>query len=329
MDSPIFAFSTMDIRFAHALYSALRSDGQAFGYSGTFEDDITALLVDLGDSLLGAQDPASRSRLNFAMVEAYQNIVRHRIVGAGGVPGARSLFLVRHGAKGQQVVAMNPLRNEQAAGLGKRIEGLAALGRAELKELFLDILKRTQDPGQRGAGLGLVEMTRRSGNPLRHGFLPLPQDLMLFVLLVSLGEVPPDPLHFRTAQEVHALVVRHDLRFFHVGARAPGDMYAMQRLVSAEGHTCLFDSRGLDACTGALSAYGGTAAPGVLAVVGDRGVVAGVLLSGSTAGTFEQDALSGAGPMRSVHAALGSTVRTELLPTAEGVFACFGVELAV
>jgi hypothetical protein len=265
----------MDTRFAHALFQALRKDRCSFGYSGSFQDEHTARLIELGEAALGpeGEDGAARSKLAFVMVEAYQNIVRHRApVPTALEQGAgRSLFLLRCTAHGQHVVAINPVSKADVPQLREQLAHLDGLDRSQLKELFLSGLQRTQDPERRGAGLGLIEMARRSGNVLGHLLSGSGEAYELFLLAVRLGEAGDDRAVIADAVRSHAEVAENDIRFFHVGGRSPAIDEAVTRLMEAE-HTTVGRgqavARGILAAMDIMNAFAGPETAHVRVVAG-------------------------------------------------------------
>jgi hypothetical protein len=230
----------MDFRTAHTLFQALHGDRCAFGYGGSFPDEHTARLIDLGSAVLEAQGSnlVDRARLGYVMVEAYQNIVRHSAeippflaAGAG-----KSLFLLRCHAAGQEVMAMNPVTREQAKRLEHALGTLQDKSAAQLKELFLSGLQRSAGSGNRGAGLGLIEMARRSGRVPGWTLCELDAAHDLFVIAMAIGREKPDPgAAVRAACEFHDILAPSGVRFFHLGLRPPGVEEVLLRLVEREG----------------------------------------------------------------------------------------------
>lgn len=157
----------MDRTAAHLLYEVLGTDACLFGYAGTFPDEHTARLIELGTAVLEHQGVrvAERGRLSYVMVEAYQNVVRHRARLAPEVENGegRSHFMLHCGAEGRTVATLNPVANDKAKDLQEVLGFLKGRNSEELKNLFRDGIQRTHSPERRGAGLGLIEMMRRSG----------------------------------------------------------------------------------------------------------------------------------------------------------------------
>lgn len=246
----------MDLAAAHTLHGLFAGRGIAFVYSGSFPDEHTARLVDLGEQLAqqAGNTRSLRNKLAFVLVEAYQNIVRHRApLPAGTVEGSgRSLIALRSSDHGHEVIAMNPVRHSEQPRLEQLLGQLHKLDMEQLKELFLERLQGNSTSQRGGAGLGLIEMARRSGQGLWHRLDPLGDDLDMFSLRILLGPAQPltDPAELAT---LHQLVGRWDVRSILVGMPAgmqgpvidlmaldgmpdlpAGDAYRMMHLAASE-----------------------------------------------------------------------------------------------
>jgi Family of unknown function (DUF6272) len=222
-------------RNAISLFSALRTDRSAFIYSGHFHDEHTARLIGLGEAaieVIGGKG-GQRGRLAFIMVEAYQNILRHSTPlppqlahGAG-----RSMFVMRCGEHGQCVVAANAVKKEEVPRLREALSRLQGMGAAQLKALFLSGLQAEHQQPRRGAGLGLIEMARRSGSDLGYLVRDLEADHALFLLVVSMSAAQSNERILGEADILHAMVAEHDIILAHVGERPVGVQESLLRMV--------------------------------------------------------------------------------------------------
>lgn len=186
----------MDIGFARALFALAGEDASFWGYCGRFPDEHSARLIELGEVSRSPVDPvhASKGRSGYILVEAYQNIIRHQATPSAESPWyqGRSLFLFRTARTGRQrLTTRNPVTTEQAEQLQQALENLARKDAAGLKQLFMEGLLRSTSPGQRGAGLGLIEMTRRAERAPRWSFTPLDADHRLFTFTIEIGGAFP------------------------------------------------------------------------------------------------------------------------------------------
>lgn len=208
---------------AAALLGAFRDEHFIFGYAGHFADDLSARLLDLSDGLIAAigQEKAHRKRLAFLLVEAYQNIIRHR----AGLPPhiehgeGRSFFTFRADPLGQSMVAINGVHQRAVEDICRHLDAVRGLDHAELKSLSMRMLERRSE--SRGAGVGFIEMTRRSGNDLGHMLRGLGPEHALFALAVRCGTGHGHERILRDAAILHGTAVMNDILLFHAGVLSP------------------------------------------------------------------------------------------------------------
>jgi hypothetical protein len=204
---------------ATAILRAFKEDRFIFGYSGHFGDELSAQLLDLSDGIIAALsgEKAHRKRLAFLLVEAYQNIIRHR----AGLPDhiergeGRSFFTFRADPESQSMVAINGVYKHAVEDICRHLEAVRGLDHAELKSLSMRMLERQSE--SRGAGVGFIEMARRSGNDLGHMMRGLGPEHDLFALAVWCGVGHDHERILRDAATLHGTVVMNDILVFHAG----------------------------------------------------------------------------------------------------------------
>lgn len=202
----------MNIETARALIALAGENTSVLGYSGRFPDEHSARLVELGE--LSRPALVSKGRTGYLMVEAYQNIIRHQDGPHPDDPWGpgRSLFLYHSEKEGQRLFTQNVVTNRQADHLQEIFKALLGKDAAGLKRLFMEGLQRSSSPGQRGAGLGLIEMVRRTGHPPSWSFSPLDDGHQVFSFTLQLGAT----LAGHEA-EIGSLILQHRLELVHVG----------------------------------------------------------------------------------------------------------------
>lgn len=210
----------MEIETGHALFQVFKEERFAFGYSALFTDELTARLLDLADAVVesGITTVGHRGKLSFLLVEAYQNIIRHRAVLPEAIARGegRCLFVFRSRLEGHNLVAINPVRKSDVPGLQAKLEAIKGLDKAELKDLFRNRLRAEHDGG-RGAGLGFIEMARRSENDLGYLLRGLGPDNAIFAFGARLGSDLAYRNMIGDAAALHGTVVMNDILFFQTG----------------------------------------------------------------------------------------------------------------
>ena len=218
----IFA-DPMDPGIVRSVYQALRQDEHAFLFSARFHDEHTARLIALGESLFAAKGQ-SKGRIAFLMVEAYQNVIRHRapLPPALETAQGRSLFMLRWLPSGPEVITANPVLKERVPMLEESIGRLKGADPVQLKRMFLTTLSQEHDGNRRGAGLGLIEMARRSGSDPGHSVRGLGPDRSLFILTIRVGNGRQHESSLADAAVYHGTTVHHDLQLLYTGTTGPG-----------------------------------------------------------------------------------------------------------
>jgi hypothetical protein len=229
----------MELSTVHALYDALAGDRLSFLYSGLFHDEHTARLIALGEEFLEQEEGADksvRSKLAFVMVEAYQNIIRHRApVSAELAEGqGRSMFLLRSGMAQHQISAINPVSGADAEKLAAALEHMHGMDVEQMKQVFLRSLKSEERSERGGAGLGLIEMARRSGHALRHGFADLDQAHRLFALQVLVGRSAAWQGELGQAFELHRMAAEEGIAVLCRGRLSTGEQEVVLRIIERD-----------------------------------------------------------------------------------------------
>ena len=209
--------------FTTGLLRAFAGDRFVFGYSACFGDELTARLLDLSDAVLEhiGEAKSNRRKVAFLLVEAYQNIIRHRADLPAHIDRGegRSFFCFRANPAGQDLVAINGVRKRAVEDIVRQLDAVRGLDHAELKNISMRMLQAPSE--SRGAGVGFIEMTRRSGNDLGHMLRGLGPVHDLFALGVRSGETYPYEKILREAAALHGNVVMSDILLYHAGHQPP------------------------------------------------------------------------------------------------------------
>lgn len=228
----------MDAEPLYTLYDAFAGDRHTFLYSGQFLDAHTSRLITLGEGAVGTDetDKSLRARLAFVLVEAYQNIIRHRPALAPQIAasGGRSLLLLRNAAGLNEVSTMNPVLRSEADVLAADLNNLGVLDTGQLKTRYLETLQQEGRTRRGGAGLGLIEMARRSGNTLRHGLSPIDAEHLLFTLSIDVEQAHGMCSTIPDLQLWHKLVVKAGVVLLCKGLGEPVVRASLLRILEQE-----------------------------------------------------------------------------------------------
>jgi hypothetical protein len=218
------------------LFEALADEQLALLYGGGFPDAHTAELITLGEEVLGGPgaEKGLRSRTGFVMVEAYQNVLRHAIPAQPEEAAGHNTFMFLHRPQCTEVVTVNTVDEAEVPTLQRALERLHGLGLDELKALFLQALQGGERTKRGGAGLGLIEMARRTGNALHHTLYGTPGTDHRFLLQVCTTGTASAGHSLEALRDMDALLVEQGCLLVCAGRMGPAVQEVVLRMIGAE-----------------------------------------------------------------------------------------------
>lgn len=152
-----------------------------FAYRGQVTGDNSVLLLTLLEKEMELSDYSfiGRKRLFMFVLENLQNITRHSLnLGKHGM----SIVVYTKSDKGYTVTTGNAIVKEEVNELKDRLLEINRLDPEQIKETYRTVLQTSDLSSKGGAGLGLLEMARKTGNRLDFDFIPLDIDHSYFIL---------------------------------------------------------------------------------------------------------------------------------------------------
>lgn len=201
----------MDLSTLYSFYTHLQGDNLSLAYQGEFSDDMTEKLISLSEYHIENVDELKKSKkkISFLIAESFQNIVRH-----GDNADLRNImenkigvFFTRNIGNTYYITSANIIENSNREILKSAIEKVNSLGAEDLKALHMNVLANEGLSDKGGAGLGLIEMARKSGHKLEFDFENVNEKYSYFYLQVKLhsGGEATDPEHKQTLNTIKGL----------------------------------------------------------------------------------------------------------------------------
>lgn len=186
----------MTIDSVRKLAEANTGDDFIFCCRGSFTDDLTAQVLELNrqNFIEGQHDKKFRKKLSILLVESFQNIIRHGSEASD--PNERDIgfFCLRHDKNGCFISTINLIPTGACADLVKTIESINAMGADELRQEYLDKLIDNAWSSKGGAGLGLIDVARKSDHPIMYNISSYSKQHHLLQLKICL--TAPGYSHF-------------------------------------------------------------------------------------------------------------------------------------
>lgn len=125
-------------------------------------------------------------RVFAVLVEQMQNIVHYCDSSLPEMPDGQIVVYRENG--GIHVSSGNSMAPEQADRLKQNIDTLNTLNKQELKMLYKKQRRQPAPPTSKGAGLGLIEMARKSSQPMSYSFCNTSGAMVYFSVDVRIEE---------------------------------------------------------------------------------------------------------------------------------------------
>jgi len=176
------------MNFIYDLHRTMMSQKLILVYQGDFTQESTKSILSMAERNLdssGEESSIKRKVFN-VMVEALQNIVKHsdELVD-GQVRSHAAIFLIGKESNRYSIMTGNPIQKSHVPKLEKNLEQINGLDKDGLKELYKEIIKNTTISEKGGAGLGFVDMARKSGGKLEYEFPEMNNEYCFFCLKVN------------------------------------------------------------------------------------------------------------------------------------------------
>jgi hypothetical protein len=179
------------MEFIYDLHRLMVAHKVILTYEGDFTQETTKSILTMAERNLesSGEESSIKKKIFNVMVEALQNIVKHSEDKRekDEVSSHAAIFLIGHARSKYSIMSGNPVRNENVSNLKNALERINSLDKDGLKELYKDIIKNTSLSEKGGAGLGFVDMARKSGEKLEWAFVPIDNESSFFCLKVNIA----------------------------------------------------------------------------------------------------------------------------------------------
>jgi hypothetical protein len=170
----------------YSLYQSMKEDDIILAYRGNFSAQMMDTVFGAMESRMDGEkiELRMRRRINTILVECLQNVYRHMEATPGKTPippDRQAMFVVSLDARGTvQVLTGNPVRSEDVPAFRQKLDRVNALTGEELTAFYRESLDKARLSEKGGAGLGLIEIARKSGHPIEYRFDAMDASYMYF-----------------------------------------------------------------------------------------------------------------------------------------------------
>ncbi|KPK88197.1 MAG: hypothetical protein AMS27_00115 [Bacteroides sp. SM23_62_1] len=181
------------LEYVFDLYQSMKTNEIKLVYEGKITHQITKAFISLAEAQMEEnEEAASVQRVVFhVLVECLQNISRHADVYESGnyLYSGKGIFLVSNTAEAFQITTGNAVLKEKILVLTEMLDNINEMDDSHLKDLYMKQMRDGTLSEKGGAGLGLIDIRRKTGNKLEYHFLPLTDKLSFFLLTAIIPRI--------------------------------------------------------------------------------------------------------------------------------------------
>jgi len=158
-------------------------------FSGPFTQE---LMVELGEILkqkmkLAEADTSTILKVFSVLIEQSQNILHHSAAEIYKSETPARILSTGIIAVGQTddnyfVIGGNKIQNRDVEKLQEKLSKIKNMDQSELKDYYKKMRKIDPQPGDKGAGLGLIEVARKASKPIEFQFSPIDSEYTFYSL---------------------------------------------------------------------------------------------------------------------------------------------------
>ena len=177
--------------YIHNLYSTMEKGKVKLVYEGEITHQITKALTALAESQMISDDESTvtQKKVFHILVECLQNISTHgeSINNNNDKRLGKGVFLIIKNDNNYTVISGNVISNNKIQSLKDLIDTINKSSKENLKEMYKTQIKEGRISEKGGAGLGLIDMARKSGNSLEYQFIEINSNYSFFVISSSIS----------------------------------------------------------------------------------------------------------------------------------------------
>lgn len=180
------------MKYIYELHKTMLAKNLILVYEGEFTQEITKSVLAMAErnmDSMGEESSIKRKVFN-VMVECLQNIVRHgEDYNPMNEKKQTAIFMIGKMDDEYVITSGNPVTKEAADTLKEKLDKINSLDKEGLKALYKEIIKGTEISEKGGAGLGFVDMARKSGRKLEYDFHEMSAEHDFFSLKTTISRV--------------------------------------------------------------------------------------------------------------------------------------------
>lgn len=184
----------MELGNIYNLYKTMEQENILLSFKGVVTSDLLTSVLQIMESKMNymEESPKTKKKVFNVLVECLQNLYHHIDVNEVSAPqreiieAKSALFLIAKEGESFQILTGNYVDKDSADDLTEKLEKINGMDKEELKLYYQEVLNNGSLSDKGTAGLGMIDIARKSGNKLEYQLLDVNEKTSFFCLNVKI-----------------------------------------------------------------------------------------------------------------------------------------------
>jgi hypothetical protein len=179
----------------YSYYKNMQLNNIIFVYQGEVTADLVSSILQMMENKLDGdgEDKKIKKKVFNVMVECLQNVYHHldtlEVTSTDDVNDRTALLMIGKEENDYYVITGNHIFNNRVPQVRDRLEKVNSCDKNELKTLYQSILNEGSLSEKGTAGLGMIDIARKSGQKLGYDFHPVNDKYSFFSLEAKVSRI--------------------------------------------------------------------------------------------------------------------------------------------
>lgn len=172
-------------------YHLMKKNNVIMMYEGEFSQEITKSFLSMTETNFQTShvNEIVIKKVYNIMMEVLQNICKHEFkYTEEQADKSASLFIISENETAYQIITGNAIQKTVTSIITEKINKVNSLDQDGLKQLYKEARLNSTISEVGGAGLGFIDIARKSGNPISYHFTTINNDLCYFLQMVTVNK---------------------------------------------------------------------------------------------------------------------------------------------
>lgn len=177
--------SASSSEFAFNTHQVMENNSVKLSFSGDFSPELITVLLLMAKKNIGAR--SVMKKVYNIMIECLENLTKHAVRESNDKHSA--IFLLGQDDNFLYLSTGNKIHKKDVPSLKQKLEKTNSLNKDGLRDWYNDILVNTATLNEKGgAGLGIIDMALKSGNPLFYEFQEIDDQFDFFTIKIKVND---------------------------------------------------------------------------------------------------------------------------------------------